>query len=56
MVLTLLTTLLLLQSAIGAQYVFTVFTSASESNMNVYTSTDATTFTLLKQDAYVRIL
>lgn len=39
----------------AAQYVFTVFTSASESNMNVYTSTDATNFALLKLDAYVRI-
>ncbi len=36
----------------ATRYVFTAFTNASESNMNVYTSPDARTFTLLKADAY----
>ena len=39
-------------SSTSTQYVFTAFTNASESNMSVYTSTDATTFTVLKSSAY----
>jgi hypothetical protein len=54
--LALVSAILLIESAMAAQYVFTVFTSASESNMNVYTSTDATNLSILKADAYVRIL
>ncbi|KAL7269759.1 hypothetical protein RUND412_007561 [Rhizina undulata] len=46
-VLTFLTT-----PANAASYVFTVFTSSSESNLYVYTSTDATTFTLLAGPTY----
>jgi hypothetical protein len=38
--------------AISAPYVFTAFTAASESNLYVYTSNDATTFSLLKGPAY----
>lgn len=38
--------------AVSAPYVFPVFTSASESNLYVYTSSDATTFNLLKGPAY----
>lgn len=38
--------------AVSAPYVFTAFTSVSESNLYVYTSTDATTFALLKGPAY----
>jgi hypothetical protein len=34
------------------RYVFTAFTNSSESNMYVYTSADARTFTLLKGPAY----
>lgn len=52
--LTLLSTLHLAESVLAAQYIFTVFTAASESNMNVYHSTDATYFDLVKEDAYVR--
>lgn len=39
--------------AVSAPYVFTVFTAASDSNMFVYTSNDATTFSLLKGPAYI---
>ena len=39
-------------STTSTRYVFTAFTNASESNMSVYTSTDATTFTALKTSAY----
>jgi len=38
--------------AISAPYIFTAFTGASESNLYVYTSTDATNFSLLKGPAY----
>lgn len=38
--------------AVSAPYVFTAFTSASESNLYVYTSNDGTTFSLLKGPAY----
>jgi len=38
--------------AISSPYIFTAFTSASESNLYVYTSNDATTWTLLKGPAY----
>jgi hypothetical protein len=38
--------------AVSAPYVFTAFTSASESNLYVYTSNDATNFNLLKGPAY----
>ncbi|KAF9445173.1 glycoside hydrolase family 43 protein [Macrolepiota fuliginosa MF-IS2] len=38
--------------AVSAPYVFTAFTSASESNLYVYTSNDGTTFNLLKGPAY----
>ncbi|KAF8997068.1 arabinosidase [Cyathus striatus] len=38
--------------AVSAPYVFTAFTSASESNLYVYTSSDATNFSLLKGPAY----
>lgn len=38
--------------AATTRYVFTVFTSSSQSNMNVYTSADARNFTVLKADAY----
>jgi len=34
------------------RYVFTALTNGSESNMSVYTSSDALNFTLLKADAY----
>lgn len=43
---------ILIQPVYGARYVFTAFTSTSESNMFVYTSTDATNFSLLKGPAY----
>lgn len=46
-------TLLLIQSAMAGNYIFTVFTSASESNMYVYNSTDALNFKLMKGPAYV---
>jgi hypothetical protein len=39
-------------AATVTRYVFTAFTNSSESNMNVYTSTDATNFTVLKSAAY----
>ncbi|TFL05401.1 arabinosidase [Pterulicium gracile] len=42
----------LFQRAIAAPYVLTAFTSASESNLYVYTSNDGTTFSLLKGPAY----
>ncbi|KAF5379147.1 hypothetical protein D9615_006041 [Tricholomella constricta] len=38
--------------AVAAPYVFTAFTSASESNLYVYTSNDGTSFNLLKGPAY----
>ncbi|TFK38292.1 arabinosidase [Crucibulum laeve] len=38
--------------AVSAPYVFTAFTGASESNLYVYTSSDATNFSLLKGPAY----
>lgn len=38
--------------AVSAPYVFTAFTSASESNLYVYTSNDGTTFKLLKGPTY----
>ncbi|KAF7426055.1 hypothetical protein PC9H_008420 [Pleurotus ostreatus] len=38
--------------AVSAPYVFTAFTSVSESNLYVYTSSDATNFALLKGPAY----
>ncbi|KAJ3565160.1 hypothetical protein NP233_g7815 [Leucocoprinus birnbaumii] len=38
--------------AVSAPYVFTAFTSASESNLYVYTSNDGTNFSLLKGPAY----
>lgn len=38
--------------AVSAPYVFAVFTSTSESNLYIYTSTDATNFALLKGPAY----
>ncbi|KAG5651020.1 hypothetical protein H0H81_010208 [Sphagnurus paluster] len=38
--------------AVSAPYVFTVFTSASQSNLYVYTSNDGTNFNLLKGPAY----
>jgi hypothetical protein len=38
--------------AVSAPYVFTAFTSASESNLYVYTSNDGTIFSLLKGPAY----
>ncbi|TFK73379.1 arabinosidase [Pluteus cervinus] len=38
--------------AVSAPYVFTAFTSVSESNLYVYTSNDGTNFTLLKGPAY----
>ncbi|KXN83091.1 hypothetical protein AN958_01842 [Leucoagaricus sp. SymC.cos] len=38
--------------AVSAPYVFTAFTSASESNLYVYTSSDGTNFNLLKGPAY----
>lgn len=38
--------------AVDARYVFTVFTSTSESNLYVYTSADATTFTALAGPTY----
>lgn len=40
------------ERAVNANYLFTAFTSASESNLYVYTSSDATTFSLLKGPAY----
>jgi hypothetical protein len=39
-------------AATATRYVFTAFTNSSESNMYVYTSTDAKNFTLLKGPAY----
>ncbi|KAG7094947.1 hypothetical protein E1B28_005748 [Marasmius oreades] len=38
--------------AVSAPYVFTAFTSVSESNLYVYTSQDGTNFSLLKGPAY----
>lgn len=38
--------------AVSANYVFTAFTDASESNLYVYTSPDTTTWTLLKGPTY----
>ena len=38
--------------AIDARYVFTAFTQNSESNLYVYTSADATTFSLLAGPTY----
>jgi hypothetical protein len=38
--------------AVSANYVFTVFTDASQSNLYVYTSPDATTWTLLAGPTY----
>jgi hypothetical protein len=38
--------------AVSAPYVFTAFTSASESNLYVYTSNDGTNFNLLKGPTY----
>ncbi|KIY72723.1 glycoside hydrolase family 43 protein [Cylindrobasidium torrendii FP15055 ss-10] len=40
------------ERAVNANYLFTAFTSASESNLYVYTSSDATAFSLLKGPAY----
>ncbi|KAF9522780.1 arabinosidase [Crepidotus variabilis] len=42
----------LFKRAVSNPYVFTAFTSASESNLYVYTSSDATSFSLLKGPAY----
>ncbi|KAF9051693.1 arabinosidase [Panaeolus papilionaceus] len=42
----------LFKRAISSPYVFTAFTSASESNLYVYTSNDATNFSLLKGPTY----
>ncbi|PPQ70039.1 hypothetical protein CVT24_003806 [Panaeolus cyanescens] len=42
----------LFKRAIASPYIFTAFTSASESNLYVYTSNDATNFSLLKGPAY----
>src|SRR3712207_6636283 len=39
-------------SAATTRYVFTAFTNSSESNMYVYTSTNARDFTLLRGPAY----
>ena len=39
-------------SAATTRYVFTAFTNSSESNMYVYTSTDARNFSLLRGPAY----
>jgi hypothetical protein len=38
--------------AVSANYVFTTFTEASESNLYVYTSSDATTWSLLAGPTY----
>lgn len=38
--------------AVSAPYVFTAFTSASESNLYAYTSNDGTNFNLLKGPTY----
>lgn len=38
--------------AVSAPYVFAVFTDSSESNLYIYTSSDATNFSLLKGPAY----
>lgn len=38
--------------AVSSTYVFTVFTSVSESNLYVYTSDDGTNFNLLKGPTY----
>lgn len=43
---------LLTKRAIASPYVFTAFTSKSESNLYVYTSSDGTNFSLLKGPAY----
>ncbi|KAH8828689.1 arabinosidase [Flagelloscypha sp. PMI_526] len=40
------------QRAINAKYVFTAFTSTSESNLYTYTSSDGANFSLLKGPAY----
>ncbi|KAJ3506863.1 hypothetical protein NLJ89_g6632 [Agrocybe chaxingu] len=42
----------LFKRAVSAPYVFTAFTTASESNLFVYTSDDGTSFTLLKGPTY----
>lgn len=39
-------------AATATRYVFTAFTNASESNMNVYSSGDGVNFTLVKASAY----
>jgi sucrose-6-phosphate hydrolase SacC (GH32 family) len=39
-------------NAATTRYVLTAFTSSSQSNMNVYTSTDGLTFKILKANAY----
>ena len=39
-------------SAATTRYVLTAFTNSSQSNMNVYTSTDGRSFTILKANAY----
>jgi hypothetical protein len=38
--------------AVASPYIFTAFTSASESNLFVYTSNDGTSWNLLKGPAY----
>lgn len=43
---------LLTKRAVSSPYVFTAFTSNSESNLYVYTSNDGTNFSLLKGPAY----
>ena len=43
---------LLTKRAVSSPYVFTAFTSKSESNLYVYTSNDGTNFSLLKGSAY----
>lgn len=42
----------LYKRAVASPYIFTAFTSASESNLFVYTSNDGTTWSLLKGPAY----
>ncbi|CAA7261215.1 unnamed protein product [Cyclocybe aegerita] len=42
----------LFKRAVSAPYVFTAFTTASESNLFVYTSNDGTSFSLLKGPTY----
>jgi hypothetical protein len=43
---------MLTKRAVSSPYVFTAFTSKSESNLYVYTSNDGTNFSLLKGPAY----